>query len=101
MAGAAPGGRRREAALLRPEDGGASRNRVRVPGPEGVRDVDSGSGAPAQHCQREEAPQLTAGRSCRRCTTPESESWTTASAIKKEMIMYVRLVRVKCGREDN
>lgn len=55
MAGAPPPGWRRAAAVLWAADGGEAGDRVRVLEPEGARNVDSRSGAPSQHCQREEA----------------------------------------------
>lgn len=58
MAGPTSAPRRRAAPLLWLEDRGAPCHRVRVPEPEGARDVDSGSVAPAQYRQREEAPHL-------------------------------------------
>jgi hypothetical protein len=59
VARAAPaGGRRAPAAVLRPPDGGAPGDRVRVHQPAGVRDVDQGRGAAAQPRRRAEAPSV-------------------------------------------
>ena len=55
VAGAAPAGGRRAPALLRPPDGGAPGDRVRVRRPAGVRDVDQGRRAPPHHRRRPEA----------------------------------------------
>lgn len=91
MAGPTSAPRRRAAPLLWLEDRRAPCHRVRVPEPEGARDVDSGSVAPAQYRQREEAPHL------------RNAAWTILTQDPDKNACEANSISpfVKSAREDN